>query len=148
MVLNRLGKYTFWVLSRAGLAIYSRFPIFGTLRVALGVIRDQGRILAIERSDGRGFSFPGGIAMPWEDIEKAAQREILEETGLRVTRSVLKMRYSDSVEIPVDLSVFEVEADGELRASWEGTPRWVEAEELRQRILPSQRRIVDALSPP
>lgn len=148
MVLNRLGKYTFWVLSRAGLAIYARFPIFGTLRVALGVIRDQDRILAIERSDGRGFSFPGGIAMPWEDIEKAAAREVLEETGLRVTRSALKLRYFDSAEIPVDLSVFEVEAEGELRASWEGTPRWVEIAELRQRVLPSQRRVVETLGQP
>lgn len=148
MVLNRLGKYTFWVLSRAGLAIYSRFPVFGTLRVALGVVRDQNRFLAIERSDGRGVSFPGGLAMPWEDIEKAAEREILEETGLRVTRSVLKLHYFDSREIPVDLSVFEVEADGELRASWEGTPRWLEVAELRQRVLPSQRRIVETLCQP
>ncbi|HTZ98127.1 MAG TPA: NUDIX hydrolase [Terriglobales bacterium] len=148
MVLSRLGKCTFWILSRAGLAIYSRFPIFGRLRVALGVIRNQDRILAIERSDGRGVSFPGGIAMPWEDIEKAAHREILEETGLRVTHSVLKMHYLDSVEVPVDLSVFEVEADGELRASWEGTPRWLDLNELRQRVLPSQRRIVDTLGQP
>ena len=148
MVLNRLGKYTFWVLSRAGLAIYSRFPVFGTLRVGLGVVRNQDRFLAIERSDGRGVSFPGGLAMPWEDIEKAAEREIREETGLRVTRSVLKLRYFDSREIPVDLSVFEVEADGELRASWEGTPRWLEVAELRQRVLPSQRRIVETLCQP
>jgi len=86
--------------------------------------------------------------MPWEDIEKAAHREILEETGLRVTHSVLKMHYLDSVEVPVDLSVFEVEADGELRASWEGTPRWLDLNELRQRVLPSQRRIVDTLGQP
>ena len=148
MVLNRLGKYTFWVLSRAGLAIYSRFPVFGTLRVALGVVRNHNRFLAIERSDGRGVSFPGGLAMPWEDIEKAAEREILEETGLRVTKSVLKLHYFDSREIPVDLSVFEVEAEGELRASWEGTPRWLEVAELRQRVLPSQRRIVETLCQP
>jgi 8-oxo-dGTP pyrophosphatase MutT (NUDIX family) len=148
VVLSRLGKYTFWVLSRAGLAIYARFPAFGTLRVALGVVRNQDRFLAIERSDGRGVSFPGGLAMPWEDIEKAAAREILEETGLRVTKSVLKLHYFDSREIPVDLSVFEVEAEGELRASWEGTPRWLEVGELRQRVLPSQRRIVETLCQP
>lgn len=99
----------------------------------------------IERNDGRGVCFPGGIALPWEDIEKTAHREILEETGLRVTKSTLKLRYSSSVEIPVDVSVFEVEADGQLRPSWEGTPCWLKPDELQQRILPSQKRVVEAL---
>ena len=148
MALNPLGKYAFWILSRAGLAIYSRCPIFGTLRVVLGVIRNQDSFLVIERNDGRGVSFPGGIALPWESAEKTAQREIWEETGLRVTKSVLKLRYFSSVEIPVDVSVFEIEADGQLRASWEGTPRWLHLDELRQRVLPSQRRVVESLSQP
>jgi 8-oxo-dGTP pyrophosphatase MutT (NUDIX family) len=142
--LNSIGKYAFWILSRAGLAIYSRCPIFGTLRVALGVIRDQDSFLMIERNDGRGVSFPGGIAMPWESTEQTAQREILEETGLRVTKSVLKLHYFSSREIPVDVSVFEVETDGQLRDSWEGTPRWLGLSEISQRVLLSQKRIVEA----
>ena len=86
--------------------------------------------------------------MPWEDVEQTARREILEETGLHVTRSVLKLRYFSHEEIPVDLSVFEVEVEGSLRPSWEGTPRWVEFKELHERILPSQRRIVEELCQP
>jgi len=145
MNLNRFGKYAFWILSRTGLAVYSRCPIFGTLRVALGVIRNRDSLLVIERSDGRGVSFPGGIAWPWENAEKTARREIREETGLRVTKSILKLRYFSSHEIPVDVSVFEVEAEGQLRASWEGTPCWLTPEQVRQRVLPSQKRVLDTL---
>jgi len=145
VLLSKLGKSAFWILSRTGLAVYSRLPIFGALRVAVGVVRDQNRFLAIERNDGRGLSFPGGIAMPWEKIDKAAAREFLEETGLRVTKSTLKLNYVSSLEVPVNLYAFEVEAKGELRASWEGTPRWVGLDELRQRILRSQRRVVEEL---
>lgn len=72
-------------------------------------------------------------------------RELMEETGLTVTKSLLKLRYDSSVEIPVNLTVFEVEASGELRGSWEGTPRWLRGSELQQRILPSQRRIIETL---
>jgi 8-oxo-dGTP pyrophosphatase MutT (NUDIX family) len=148
MPLKDLKKYAFWILSRSGLAIYSRLPIFGTLRVALGVIRNQNYFLMIERADGRGLSFPGGIAMPWENLEKTAQREILEETGLRAIRQTFKLRYSDPDDVPVDISVFEVEAEGRLRDSWEGTPRWVELAEMRQRVLRGQKRIVELLAQP
>jgi 8-oxo-dGTP pyrophosphatase MutT (NUDIX family) len=143
--MNALKKYTFWILSRAGLAVYSRLPIFGPLRVAVGVIRKENRYLAIERSDGRGLSFPGGIAMPWEGTQEAMKREIAEETGLNVTRSDLKLSYFSGEEIPVNLAAFAVEAEGQLRASWEGTPRWTEVSELRQRVLPSQKRVVETL---
>jgi 8-oxo-dGTP pyrophosphatase MutT (NUDIX family) len=148
VVLKTLGKYAFWILSRAGLAAYSRFPIFGPLKVALGVIRSGDSFLVIERNDGRGISFPGGLSLPWEAAEKTAEREILEETGLRVTKSVLKLHYVSKEDVPVDLSAFEVEVMGELRGSWEGTPRWVELTELRQRVLRSQRRVVEALCQP
>jgi 8-oxo-dGTP pyrophosphatase MutT (NUDIX family) len=144
--MNVLKKYAFWILSRTGLAVYSRLPVFGPLRVAVGVIRNDNGFLVIERSDGRGLSFPGGIAMPWESTEHAVVREISEETGLNVIHSQLKFCYFSGEEIPVNLAVFEVETEGRLRASWEGTPRWLPATELRQRLLPSQKRIVDAFS--
>jgi 8-oxo-dGTP pyrophosphatase MutT (NUDIX family) len=142
--MNVLKKYAFWILSRTGLAVYSRLPLFGPLRVAVGVIRRNDGFLVIERSDGRGLSFPGGIAMPWESTERAMVREFAEETGLNVTRSRLKFSYFSGEDVPVDLAVFEVDAEGELRGSWEGAPRWAHLNELRQRLLRSQRRIVDA----
>jgi 8-oxo-dGTP pyrophosphatase MutT (NUDIX family) len=146
--MNTLKKYAFWILSRTGLAVYSRLPIFGPLRVAIGVIRKNDEFLVIERSDGRGLSFPGGIAMLWESTERAVAREILEETGLNVTRSQLKFCYFSGEEVPVNLAVFEVDAEGQLRASWEGTPRWLKLDELRQRVLSSQKRVVETLCQP
>lgn len=138
-----LQSKAFRFLSRSGLAIYSRFPIFGTLQGVVGLIRDKDKFLVIERSDGRGVSFPGGFQMPWEEAEQAAIREVREETGLDVIKSVFKQRYFSSNEVPLNISVFEMEATGQLRSSWEGTPCWLPVSELRERLLPSQRRIVE-----
>ena len=43
------------------------------------------------------------------------------------------------------LAVFAAEAEGELKDSWEGSPRWLPFTEIRARLLPSQREIVDRL---
>jgi len=142
---SRIRRSVFWILSRTGIAVYSRLPVFGRLKASVAVIQNNETFLVIERSDDRGVSFPGGLAFPWESAEQALAREVKEETGLTVTKSLLKLRYDSSVEIPVNLTVFEVEASGELRGSWEGTPRWLHCSELQQRILPSQRRIVGTL---
>lgn len=140
-----MRKKLFWIISRSGLFLYARMPIFGALKGAMGVLRKNDTYLVIERNDGRGVSFPGGLMMPWENAADAVAREIREETGLRVTKSVFKFRYSSRVEIPVDVCVFEVEAEGTLRASWEGTPLWLPLAELRQKVIASQRRIVESL---
>jgi 8-oxo-dGTP pyrophosphatase MutT (NUDIX family) len=147
-IVDLLKRYAFWILSRTGLAIYSRLPVFGPLRVSVGVFRSPDGFLVIERSDGRGLSFPGGIAMPWEGTDQAMVREFSEETGLQVTTSRLKDSYFSNEDVPVNLAVFEVEAEGQLRPSWEGTPSWQPASALRQRLLHSQRRIVDMFCQP
>ena len=135
----------FWLLSRTGLATYSRFPLFGRLHASVGVIRKGPLVLVIDRNDGRGVSFPGGLAMPWETAEHAMKREILEETGLRVKHSTPLFEYSSSADVPVVLSVFAAEVEGELKDSWEGTPRWLPMADIRPRLLPSQKEVVDRL---
>ncbi len=99
----------------------------------------------IDRSDGRGLSFPGGLAVPWETAEQAMKREVLEETGLRVKHYKQLFEYRNSTDVPVVLAVFAVEAEGELKDSWEGSPRWLPLSDIRSRLLPSQREIVDRL---
>ena len=143
--LHRGKRLLFAVISKVGLATYSTFPIFGPLRASVGVIRNAARVLLIDRSDGRGFSFPGGLAFFWETAEQALVREILEETGLRVRKSIPLFTYSAANEIPCTITVFEVEADGELAESWEGSPCWLVLTEMRSSLLPSQRSIVDRL---
>jgi 8-oxo-dGTP diphosphatase len=60
------------------------------------IIRDDaGRVLLIRRSDGRGWSLPGGILEPGERIDDCIVREVQEETGLDVEPVRLIGVYSD-----------------------------------------------------
>ena len=143
-----LKRTLFGILSRSCVAVYSRLPIFGPLRASVAVIRDGERVLLIERSDGRGLSFPGGLTWPWESPEQAMVREVQEETGLRIEKSSLLCEYevaAEASDIPCVLSVFQAEAAGELIDSVEGSPRWHRVTEIRSRLLPSQKQIVDRL---
>jgi 8-oxo-dGTP pyrophosphatase MutT (NUDIX family) len=144
--LNRIKRFFFRVLSRTGVALYSRAPIFGRLRASVVIIRNGNLTLVIERSDGRGLSFPGGLVLPWEKAEEAMIRELLEETGLQIEKASFLFEYPSSADIPCLLTVFEGAATGEITESWEGSPRWLAWSEIRTFLLPSQKEIVDRLS--
>ena len=109
------------------------------------IIRRGPTFLVIQRNDGRGFSLPGGISGRNEAEIDTLHREVLEETGLRVTGEELRMRFHSTAEVPCHVSVFEVEASGELKDSWEGSPRWMTLPELEPRLLESQRPVLDLL---
>lgn len=102
-------------------------------------------VLVIDRSDGRGLSFPGGLAMPWETAENAMKREVAEETGLRVKRSLQLFEYCSSADVPVVITAFAVEADGDPKDSWEGSAVWLPLTDIRHRLLPSQKEIPERL---
>lgn len=142
-----IKRSLFFLLSRTGVAVYSRVPIFGPLRASVAVIRDGELVLMIDRSDGRGLSFPGGLTWPWETAEQAMVREVLEETGLRIVESSLLFEYeiSADADVPCVLSVFQADAVGELSDSWEGSPLWLPATQIRAQLLPNQKEIVDRL---
>jgi len=140
-----LKKKLFWMVSRTALWCYGRAPVFGPLRASIGVIRNGGRVLVIRRNDGRGLSFPGGLAWPREADEKTLTREIREETGLLCEGFEFAFRYESRTDIPVRIAVFHVRAAGEIRSSWEGAPEWMEIAELPKEILRSQRQIVERL---
>ena len=135
----------FWMVARTGLFLYSHFPVFGRLRAAIGIIRKEDTFLVIERNDGRGVSFPGGLCNPWEQNERALIREILEETGLKVVKYDLKFRYRSDADVKVEVSVWEVTAEGVVRGSWEGIPRWLSLSEFSGRVIAGQRPVVEAL---
>lgn len=142
---ENLRRRLFWIVARTCFALYRRFPLFGTLRASIAIIQRSQQFLVIQRNDGRGLSFPGGIASWKEAEEDTLRREVLEETGLRVSRQELHMRYHTTAEVPCDISVFEVQAAGELKNSWEGSPRWMTIAELEPRMVKSQRPVLELL---
>lgn len=125
--------------------LYRTFPLFGPLRASLAIIRRNHEFLVIERNDGRGVSLPGGIARWKEADEGTLRREVLEETGLEIAGEKLITRYPSRADLPCTISVFEVQTNGELKSSWEGSPRWLSIAEIAPRILKSQQPVVELL---
>ena len=141
-----LKRLAFKLIAKSAIAIYSRFPIFGDLRAALAVVRQDGLILVIDRNDGRGFSFPGGLSTRGETAEQSMRREVKEETGLDVGQSRLLFDYRTTVDVPCVVTVFEATASGSLEGSWEGTPRWLSLPEVSSKILASQAEVIRRIS--
>jgi 8-oxo-dGTP pyrophosphatase MutT (NUDIX family) len=137
-----LQQRVFGLISRTCIALYGRFPVFGTLRGSTAIIRHGNLFLVVERSDGLGLAFPGGLAHFWESDEQALARELREETGLRLTSQSLLLRYVAQVPYPSQVAVFLAKAEGELRPSWEGIPCWVDYSQVQQRLMPNQRPIL------
>lgn len=55
-----------------------------SVSVAGAVVREDGRVLAIRRSDNGRWELPGGVLEIDEAPEEGARREVLEETGVEV----------------------------------------------------------------
>jgi 8-oxo-dGTP pyrophosphatase MutT (NUDIX family) len=144
-VLDNIKRRLFWIVARTCFVLYRWFPLFGRLRAALGIVQRDGQFLIIHRNDGRGFCLPGGICGWRENEEDTLRREIREETGLTVTEGQLKFSYVSDADVPCNISVFAVQATGELKNSWEGSPHWMTLAEFDPRLLLSQRPVLEIL---
>ncbi len=133
------------MVARTCFTLYRCLPLFGTLRASIGIIQQDDTFLVIRRNDGRGVCLPGGISSWWEAEEQTLVREILEETGLIVTGKELKLKYYSEADVPCNISVFAVQASGELKNSWEGSPQWMTLAELEPSCFPSQRPALELL---
>ncbi|MDE3088568.1 MAG: NUDIX hydrolase [Chloroflexota bacterium] len=93
------------------------------------IIERNGSILFIDRSDGLGLSFPGGIVKWNETCKAAARREVHEETGYEIVITGLVGVYSDLKRDPrfrcVEIVYASVVVAGNGRSSREGQIDWI-----------------------
>jgi len=96
------------------------------------------QVLLSVRSDVRGWELPGGQAIPGEALEVAVEREVWEETGLKVRAVSHVGDYIRSGFRPHTARVFRCEVvGGELRPSKE-TPvvRWFAVDRVPGTLFP------------
>lgn len=125
-----------------------------SVSVAGVIVDDAGRALLIRRRDNGHWEPPGGVLEPGETIPEALQREVLEETGIKIALpATLTGVYKNMTGLIVSL-VFRCEAiDGHLSTGSETSAlRWVTRDEVSEladeayaiRVLDA----LDAASPP
>ncbi|MBV8207807.1 MAG: NUDIX hydrolase [Acidobacteria bacterium] len=138
----------FWLISRSAACLYRLFPFRGYLRGAVGIIQREGGYVAVQRNDGFGLAFPGGMCRRGEDPSQTLAREVREETGLEVSSAVFLFSYRDTSLYPSETHVFRADASGTLRGSWEGVPLVAPLDTLRGHIMCSQRPIIEWIENP
>ena len=122
----------------AGLAfrIIALFTL-GQISPLLGagiIIEQDGKILLIDRSDGLGYTVPGGIVRYRETVEQCVLREVREETGYNVKITGLVGVYSRPDRDPrfraIAIAYKGAINDGNLQGSGEGQPCWRTPQEV------------------
>jgi 8-oxo-dGTP pyrophosphatase MutT (NUDIX family) len=125
-----------------------------SVSVAGVIIDGRGRALLIQRRDNGQWEPPGGVLEPGETIPDALEREVLEETGIKIaTPATLTGVYKNMTGLIVSL-VFRCEAIDGCASTGEETRalRWATREEVTEladeayaiRVLDA----LDAASPP
>lgn len=106
-----------------------------SVSVAGAVVREDGRILAIQRADNGTWEPPGGVLELGESVEDGVRREVYEETGIRVTVERLTGVYKNVTRGVVAL-VFRCHPEaGQTRTSEESTAvAWLTREEVSDRM--------------
>ena len=140
-LLKRLVGICFNILN---ILLAGNLPPLGCVCI---VAVDQDKILAVERPEG-GCVFPGGFMRWREHPLQTAERECIEETGLRprVTGLVgCSSNITDSFSRMSTLTViYHAEViDGEMKSSIEGHPRWLDVDELQKRLQHKQTGILE-----
>ncbi|MGA5577233.1 NUDIX hydrolase [Streptomyces koyangensis] len=118
-----------------------------SVSVAGVVVRDDGRVLAIRRADNGTWEPPGGVLELDERPEDGTVREVLEETGIRVSVDRLTGVYKNMSRGVVALVFLCRPVGGAERTSTESTAvEWLtpqEAEDLMAEVYAV--RVLDAL---
>ncbi|MER6301421.1 NUDIX domain-containing protein [Kitasatospora sp. NPDC001539] len=121
-----------------------------SVSVAGAVVREDGRVLVIQRADNGTWEPPGGVLELGETVEDGVRREVFEETGLLVRPERLTGVYKNMNRGIVAL-VFRCRVEGgQERTTDEATAvRWFTPQEVRESMGEVFAvRILDALSGP
>ena len=98
------------------------------------VIEQDGKVLLIDRSDGLGFTVPGGVVRHRETIEQCVLREVREETGYTINITGLVGVYSSLKRDPrfraVAIAYKGYIVSGTPHGSGEGELCWCRPEEV------------------
>ena len=98
------------------------------------IVEQDGKFLLIDRSDGLGYTIPGGIVRYRETVEHCVLREAREETGYTVTIDGIVGVYSSIKRDPrfraVSIAYKGTIVSGSVHESGEGKPDWHSPEEV------------------
>ncbi len=98
------------------------------------IVEQDGKVLLIDRSDGMGYTIPGGIVRYRETVEQCVFREVREETGYTVAIHEIVGMYSSLQRDPrfraASIAYKGSIVSGEARISGEGKPCWREPQEV------------------
>ncbi len=119
-----------------------------SVSVAGAVVREDGRVLAIQRRDNAKWEPPGGVLELEESIEDGLRREILEETGLEVEVDRLTGVYKNLDRGIIALFFRCHPGSGSPSQTREASDvRWVDSTEIAQLMDPAYAiRVQDALA--
>ncbi|MEU8493720.1 NUDIX hydrolase [Pseudonocardia alni] len=119
-----------------------------SVAVAGVTVREDGRILVVQRRDNGRWEAPGGVLEQDETFEHGVQREIAEETGVTVAVESLSGVYKN-MKIGVVALVYRCRpVSGEATPTEESQRvEWLTVDEIQQRMMPAYAvRVLDALT--
>jgi ADP-ribose pyrophosphatase YjhB (NUDIX family) len=118
-----------------------------SVSVAGVVVRDDGRILAVQRRDNMHWEPPGGVLELGETFEEGVRREVAEETGVLVEVERLTGAYKNLSRGIVALVFRCHPVSGDAIATDEAHhAAWLTPDEIQQQMTPAYAvRVVDAL---
>lgn len=118
-----------------------------SVSVAGIVVRDDGRVLVVQRRDNGHWEPPGGVLELAETFEQGVRREVAEETGVHVEVERLTGAYKNLTRGIVALVFRCRPAAGEATATDEARRvAWFSPDEVRRHMAPAYAiRVLDAL---
>ena len=121
-----------------------------SVSVAGIVVRDDGRILVIKRQDNGQWQPPGGVLELGETLEEGVEREVFEETGIRVAVRRLTGVYKNMHVGVVALAYLCTPVSGTPTTSAEAAAvQWMTRDQVCEAMSPAFAiRILDAFDEP